>query len=90
LRAAGVPFRLCSNTSTRSTASMLSRLVKLGFVVSPNEIFTPIPAARSFLNENNLRPYILLDPGRLSFVHYNLNHYQFIIYGIKFMISNNK
>ncbi|KAF7776497.1 hypothetical protein Agabi119p4_4890 [Agaricus bisporus var. burnettii] len=36
LRASGIPFRLCSNTSKESTASVVQRLNNLGFNVKPS------------------------------------------------------
>lgn len=62
LREAGVPFRFCSNTSTRSASEIVHKLEALGFDVRDHEVFTPIPAAISFLRKHNLRPFLIVDP----------------------------
>ncbi len=40
LRAAGVPFRLVTNTTSRSRAMLVERLGGYGFTVGPEELFT--------------------------------------------------
>ena len=45
LRAAGVPYRLVTNTTSRSRAMLVARLQGLGFTVSAAEIFSPAVAA---------------------------------------------
>ena len=40
LRARGVPFRLVTNTSSRSRSMLVERLLGLGFQVAPDELFT--------------------------------------------------
>lgn len=62
LREAGIPFRFCSNTSTRTSKQVVDKLASLEFDVRENEIFTPIPAAISYLRKHNLRPYLIVDP----------------------------
>jgi len=63
LKSAGVPLRICSNTSTMSPQSISAILASLGFDISPNEVFTPIPAVKQYLQKNSLRPYVIVDPG---------------------------
>lgn len=63
LREAGVTFRFCTNTSTRSAEDMAVRLQGLGFDARPEELFTPIPLTLRYLKENNLRPFLIVDPG---------------------------
>jgi len=65
LKSAGVPIRLCSNTSTRSPLSVAHTLTSLGFDISPDEVFTPIPAVKQYLRQNMLRPFVIVDPGEL-------------------------
>ena len=40
LRASGVPFRLVTNTTSRSRAMLVERLRGYGFAAEPGEIFT--------------------------------------------------
>ena len=63
LKSAGVPLRICSNTSTRSPESVADTLVSLGFDISSDEVFTPIPAVKLYLRQNVLRPFVIVDPG---------------------------
>ena len=64
LKSAGIPLRLCSNTSTKSTRAVAETLTSLGFDILPHEVFTPIPAVQQYLRQNKLRPYIIVDPGQ--------------------------
>ncbi|ESN95134.1 hypothetical protein HELRODRAFT_102728 [Helobdella robusta] len=62
LRKAGIPFRFCSNTSTKTPEKVLERLLEFGFDVKPGEIFTPIPVVKNYLRKHGYRPFILVDP----------------------------
>jgi len=64
LKSAGIPLRLCSNYSTESPQTVAATLTSLGFDISPEEVFTPIPAVQHYLRRNNLRPYVIVDPGQ--------------------------
>jgi HAD superfamily hydrolase (TIGR01458 family) len=47
LRAAGVPYRLVTNTTSRSRATLVDRLRGYGFDLSPRDLFSaPVAAAR--------------------------------------------
>lgn len=47
LRARDIPFRLVSNTTSRSRATLVGRLARLGIAVAPAELWTaPLAAAR--------------------------------------------
>jgi len=63
LKSVGIPLRLCSNTSTKSPLRVSETLTSLGFDILPHEIFTPIPAVKQYLQQNSLRPYLIVDPG---------------------------
>ncbi len=45
LRSAGIPYRLVTNTTSRSRSALVQRLAGYGFEVAPEEIFTAILAA---------------------------------------------
>jgi len=65
LRASGIPFRFCSNTSKESTSSLCQKLRQIGFDIPPEterkEVWTSIGAVRQLLNNRGLkRPYFLL------------------------------
>ncbi|KAJ7103711.1 HAD-like domain-containing protein [Mycena crocata] len=70
LQAAGVPYRLCSNTSKESTFDMSQRLHRLGFDVcegssgqgnGSREVWTSIGAAHRVMADMGIRrPYLLL------------------------------
>ena len=46
LRERGVPFRLVTNTTSRSRAMLVERLRGYGFEAAPEEIFTANPGRR--------------------------------------------
>lgn len=47
LRRRGIPFRAVSNTTTRSRAGLVRRLAEFGYDIRPEEIITPVLAART-------------------------------------------
>lgn len=56
LRERGVPFRLVTNTTSRSRAMLVERLRGLGFLVAPEELFTaPLAAVALALGEGYTR-----------------------------------
>jgi HAD superfamily hydrolase (TIGR01458 family) len=62
LRAGGVPYRLVTNTTSRSRAALVQRLRGYGFEVSPGEIFTAVLAASELAQGRGCRriaPFIL-------------------------------
>lgn len=60
LSAAGIPVRLCSNTSTKSKEDLAAQLERLGFSINHQHLFTPIPAVKQLLKDRNLRPYLVV------------------------------
>jgi phospholysine phosphohistidine inorganic pyrophosphate phosphatase len=55
LRARGVPFRLVTNTTSRSRAMLVERLRGYGFEVAPEEIFTATLAGAAAVRETGHR-----------------------------------
>lgn len=61
LRSSNVPFRLCSNTSKESTATLISRLKHMGFEIAPDEegkrkeVWTSIGAVKQFIKNMGLQ-----------------------------------
>jgi phospholysine phosphohistidine inorganic pyrophosphate phosphatase len=55
LRRAGVPFRLVTNTTSRSRAMLVDRLEGYGFRVDPSEIFTAPLAGAELARKSGLR-----------------------------------
>lgn len=62
LRAAGVPFRLLSNTSSRSRAAMAADLAGMGLPVGPEEILTATTATAVYLREVGGASLVLASP----------------------------
>ena len=61
LRRRGTPFRLVSNTTSRSRAMLVERLERLGFAVEPHEVWTaPLAAARLARERGHRRVLALL------------------------------
>ena len=53
-------MRFCTNESQKSKEKIVEELQNLGFPVLSHEVFSPIPAAKIYMKENNLRPYTIL------------------------------
>ncbi|KAG0246003.1 HAD-like domain-containing protein [Mortierella sp. GBAus27b] len=62
LRASGIPFRFCTNTTQSSGNSLANKLKKLGFNVNREDIFTSLSACRQFVTSRGLRPLLFLEP----------------------------
>ena len=62
LRAAGLPVRFLTNSTRRPRRAILARLARLGFDVSPDELFTPAGAACAVLADRGLAPHLLIHP----------------------------
>ncbi|NWX55955.1 HDHD2 protein, partial [Promerops cafer] len=61
LRSAPVTVRFVTNTTKESKRDLLERLAGLGFDVTEHEIFTSLTAARSLLEQQHVRPLLLVD-----------------------------
>ena len=55
LRSAGVPFRLVTNTTSRSRAMLVERLQGYGFEAAPEEVFTATLAGAALARETGYR-----------------------------------
>ncbi|KAK3826017.1 MAG: HAD-like domain-containing protein [Benniella sp.] len=62
LRASGIPFRFCTNTTQSSGDTLANKLKGLGFNVNREEIFTSLSACRQLVKSRGLRPLLLLEP----------------------------
>lgn len=60
LRAAHIPFRLCSNTSKESSDAVHKRIRAAGLDVHRAELWTSIGALRAVLKELGVKKYVLL------------------------------
>ncbi|MFF0659406.1 HAD hydrolase-like protein [Micromonospora tulbaghiae] len=60
LRAAGVPMRFLTNIDARPPAAVLEMLHGHGVAVAPEELFTPVVAARRVLAGPDTRAYALV------------------------------
>lgn len=56
----GVPFRLVTNSSQRSRATLVKRLGSLGFAVEPALIFSPAVAAIQYLKQRDRTAYLAM------------------------------
>ena len=62
LRAAGIPVRFVTNVTRQSREGLLGRLSDLGLEIDADDLFTPAQAARGYVRERGLSPYILVHP----------------------------
>ncbi|VDM37045.1 unnamed protein product [Toxocara canis] len=58
--------RFVSNESSESRYDLAKKLVKLGFNLKEEHIFTPAPIAVRYLKQHALRPYLLVHQGALK------------------------
>lgn len=62
LRGRGIPVRFVTNVSRRPARRILDDLRRLGFAIAPEDLFTAPHAARRYLHEHRLQPYLLIHP----------------------------
>ena len=60
LQETGMPFRFVTNTSRKTRQMLHQDLHRLGFQVPADHIFTAPLAVRRYLEEHELRPYLLV------------------------------
>jgi HAD superfamily hydrolase (TIGR01458 family) len=65
LESAGVPVRFVTNTSRRTRKKLHRDLNSIGFDIPLEHIFTAPLAARRYLEQHGLRPYLLVHPNLL-------------------------
>ncbi|XP_005103194.1 haloacid dehalogenase-like hydrolase domain-containing protein 2 isoform X2 [Aplysia californica] len=56
-----IKVKFVTNTTKESKAVLMRRLLKIGFDVSEEDVFTSLSAARQLVDAQNLRPYLLVD-----------------------------
>ncbi|KAF9909519.1 hypothetical protein EC991_008501 [Linnemannia zychae] len=66
LRASGIPFRFCTNTTQYSGDTLATKLRKFGFNVKREEIFTSLSACRQLVQARGLRPLLMFEPDALE------------------------
>lgn len=52
--------RFVTNESTRSRKHLFEKLTKLGFTLKEEHIFMPVPEAKRYIKDRDLRPHILV------------------------------
>jgi HAD superfamily hydrolase (TIGR01458 family) len=62
LQREGVPFRFVTNTSRETRAMLHHELVELGLEVPVEQLFTAPMAVRRHLEQERLRPFLLINP----------------------------
>lgn len=62
LRGAGLPLRFVTNTTTKPKRRLVELMAGMGFAVTPEEIFTPVAAARAWMAAEGRRPHLLIHP----------------------------
>uniref|UniRef100_A0AAV2J045 Haloacid dehalogenase-like hydrolase domain-containing protein 2 n=1 Tax=Knipowitschia caucasica TaxID=637954 RepID=A0AAV2J045_KNICA len=66
LRQASVAIKFVTNTTKESKRNLLERLQRLHFELQEKEVFTSLTAARSVLEQRQLRPLLLLEESALE------------------------
>lgn len=62
LQMAGVPLRFVTNTSRKTRNTLHEYLLRMGFDITIEHIFTAPLAVRRYLERHRLRPYLLVHP----------------------------
>ncbi|EFO14632.1 HAD-superfamily subfamily IIA hydrolase [Loa loa] len=74
--------RFVTNESTRSRKHLFEKLTKLGFTVNEEHIFMPVPEAKRYIKDHNLRPHILVHKRvREEFEDLDTNHPNCVLLG---------
>lgn len=66
LRTSDLNIRFVTNTTKESTKTLLDRLIKIGFELRPDEIYSSLNAAINYIKTNNLNPFYILSTDALS------------------------
>ncbi|KAL7419818.1 hypothetical protein Q5752_005734 [Cryptotrichosporon argae] len=82
LRAAGVPFIFCSNSTKESDAHLCAKLRDMGLAVAPRELLTSLGACRQLVDAQSLRPYLLMSPEAASAFPPQAPPYDSVILGL--------
>lgn len=61
LRSSGINVKFATNTTKESRRLLCQRLQTIGFDIRENEIFTSLTAARDYVVNRHLKPYLLVD-----------------------------
>ena len=60
IKKSGIPLRFVTNETSQTRDKLVQKLNSLGYNLTASEIFTPVPAACSYMKEHNLRPSLLV------------------------------
>ncbi|XP_046667317.1 phospholysine phosphohistidine inorganic pyrophosphate phosphatase-like [Homalodisca vitripennis] len=60
LRLSKVPFRLVTNETQTTKSNLVKELNKLGFAISEEDVFAPVPVLVNILKSNKLRPFLVV------------------------------
>ena len=60
LKSANIPYRFCTNESQLSQKKIYDRLASLGIPLTVDQVFSPIPAAKKYVEKHDLRPYTIV------------------------------
>ena len=62
LKSAGLAVRFLTNVTRQSRRGLVQKLARLGLHIDPADFFMPAIAARKYLEDNALSPYLLVHP----------------------------
>jgi len=66
LRESGLPIRFVTNTTRSTRNQVLAKLTKMGFRIDESSIFSAPIATRNYVQQNRLRPLLLVHPDLLD------------------------
>ena len=59
-------IKFVTNTTKECKAVLIQRLHRIGFSVFESQVFTSLTAARKIIDDENLRPFLLVDDRALT------------------------
>lgn len=66
LHANHIPLRFITNTTRSTRSAIITKLASMNLDISEDQLFTAPIAAKRYVKENNLNPYLLIHPNLLS------------------------
>ncbi|CAK8692123.1 haloacid dehalogenase-like hydrolase domain-containing protein 2 [Clavelina lepadiformis] len=83
LRKSGLKVKFVTNTTKEDLHSLHQRLIRLGFEIEENEIYTSLTAARQLLESEGSRPYLMLtESAKKDFVGIDTNVPNAVVVGL--------
>ena len=82
LKSHNIPHRFITNTTRSTCDNLIKSLTRKGLDIKKEQLFTAPLAARQYIGENNLSPYLLIHPDlRPEFSDFNNRNFDSVLVG---------